>query len=590
MFQSRTFYGMEGCLPGLPLPALKDSIEKYLDSVSPLFPVAAFTQHCNEVREASNGWFSPFAVLQRALWRESLFKRNWLSKWWLKYVYLQKRSPVAFFSNYYLIHSPPTGQLADPLVRCCAHLRVIQTLILKRWGGKGELVPFMLRSRVPYSTENYKMAFGVTRIPGDSDLIQIYEKSRHVAVIRYNEFFCFDLIDSKGEAVKAEQLLANLRYLLKLPKPEQLAIPVAALTSEGRGNWSQNRKRWFATGLNKASIAAIESALFVVCLDDVTPQTDTEAAIAAFCGDGGNRWFDKSINYIIAPNGRVGLNCEHATLDCHVPTHLFQALLQKEEQYIPSSDVRERSSFQFNPKVKKLQWMVMPGLESTVSVAMGSFSKLLNDSNVHVFNFFAYGKAFIKQCHANANSWLQMCLQLAFFRHAKRFALTYESCELRYFAAGRTECIRPLSTESVDWCRKMCNPHVSREDRLAALQAAMKVHVRRARDAEKGKGFDRHLFGLFVTAVELKNTSAKHVLSKMLSVPFDLSTAPLGGGFCASTKTGYGVGFRTTKNSIFFHVHSWRSSSQKGDNSQKFSEFIQQAALDVYDLFPLPGE
>lgn len=310
--RSRGFYSFEDCLPGLPVPSLSDSVAAYLASVGSLWEEDAFAQHSLEVLEASQGWFCLFAPLQRQLVIDGWLKRNWLTPLWLEYVYLQKRSPIAFFSNYYLLDSslaPPT----DQLTRCCTHLRIFQDLILNLWSPKGRQEPFLVRSSVPFSVHSYKTCFSTTRIPGqDSDAIRVYEKSRHVVVIRHGEFFCFDLVDENGTAVRVEQLLANIKYIIDLAEPseQEKACAVAALTADERSLWSINRGKWFSTGLNKSSLAAIESALFVVCLDDATDDMGS----SAFVGNGSNRWFDKSFNYIVWKSGRVGLNCEHSAL------------------------------------------------------------------------------------------------------------------------------------------------------------------------------------------------------------------------------------------------------------------------------------
>ncbi len=596
--RGRLFFAYEECLPGLPVPALADSVKRYLATVAPLMPATLFAEHKLEVEAAAAQPFGLFASLQRWLWLESWRQRNWLSQIWLEYVYLQKRSPIAFFSNYYLLDSPcPVG--TSVALRCCTHLRALQHLHLVQWNGKQRQAPFLLRSVVPFSTHNYQTCFATTRVPGDTaDVLRVFEKSRHIVVIRHKEFFCFDIIEPNGEPVRAEQLYANLLYLLSLSAPEQHVCAVGALTADERTSWSSNRTRWFSTGLNKASLAAVESALFTVCLDETSPLNNCEAAESAFAGSAGSRWFDKSLTYIAWANGRVGLNCEHAALDRHVPMHLMEVLMQSEceEQFVPSVDVRQRAQLQYEPRVKRLQWMVTPGLDSAVTLACNAYAKHVADSNLFVLEFYGYGKAFMKQhCNANSNSWLQMCLQLAFYRHRKRFVLTYESCELRYFAEGRTECIRPLSAESIQWCKLMQSDTAGRDEKIGALSAAMRVHGRRARDAERGQGFDRHLFGLFVVSVQHMKKSAQHVLTRMLSTPFDLSTHQHlarhrgravmdGGGCCASTKAGYSVGFVIKSDCIVLHIHSWRN-SQHENSSRVFAQFIERALLDMQDLF-----
>ncbi len=49
-----------------------------------------------------------------------------------------------------------------------------------------------------------------------------------------------------------------------------------------------------------------------------------------FHGNKNNRWFDKSFQLIITPNGTVGANVEHAPLDATVGGQLWECILASE--------------------------------------------------------------------------------------------------------------------------------------------------------------------------------------------------------------------------------------------------------------------
>ncbi len=49
-----------------------------------------------------------------------------------------------------------------------------------------------------------------------------------------------------------------------------------------------------------------------------------------FHGNVNNRWFDKSFQLIVTPNGAVGANVEHAPLDATVGGQLFEYILASE--------------------------------------------------------------------------------------------------------------------------------------------------------------------------------------------------------------------------------------------------------------------
>lgn len=57
---------------------------------------------------------------------------------------------------------------------------------------------------------------------------------------------------------------------------------------------------------NKVLLEKIESASFVVCLDDTSPVTRDEGSRACWHGDGRNRFFDKPAQLIVFENGKAG--------------------------------------------------------------------------------------------------------------------------------------------------------------------------------------------------------------------------------------------------------------------------------------------
>lgn len=94
---------------------------------------------------------------------------------------------------------------------------------------------------------------------------------------------------------------------------------LASLTAWNRTKWAQTRNALFNKGINRISLHIIESAAFVVSLDDEAYETDIYKGAkldsfgkAMLHGNGHNRWFDKSFNLCIGTNGRIGFNAEHS--------------------------------------------------------------------------------------------------------------------------------------------------------------------------------------------------------------------------------------------------------------------------------------
>lgn len=82
----------------------------------------------------------------------------------------------------------------------------------------------------------------------------------------------------------------------------------------------------------------------------------------------------------------------------------------------------------------------------------------------------------------------------------------------RMFAEGRTECVRPLSLESLAFCQRMEDANSGVDEKRRALRAAVAMHSGRAREATVGQGVDRHLFGLLVISIRKQMKSAQATL------------------------------------------------------------------------------
>lgn len=61
----------------------------------------------------------------------------------------------------------------------------------------------------------------------------------------------------------------------------------------------------------------------------------------------------------------------------------------------------------------------------------------------------------MKASAMSPDAYIQMALQLAYYRDAGKFNLTYEASMTRLFREGRTETVRPCTIESAAWVKAM---------------------------------------------------------------------------------------------------------------------------------------
>lgn len=91
-------YSFQGSLPRLPLPAVHDTMERYLRSVRPLLDDENHARMTELAKEFESGIGKK---LQRYLTLKSWWSTNYVSDWWEEYVYLRGRGPLMVNSNFY---------------------------------------------------------------------------------------------------------------------------------------------------------------------------------------------------------------------------------------------------------------------------------------------------------------------------------------------------------------------------------------------------------------------------------------------------------------------------------------------------------
>jgi carnitine O-palmitoyltransferase 1 len=176
-------------------------------------------------------------------------------------------------------------------------------------------------------------------------------------------------------------------------------------------------------------------------------------------GKGYDRWFDKSFTMVISANGRVGLNTEHSWADAPVTGHMWEYILADEIFAIGyDSQGQTKGNVRFDlPNPIKLRWEFNSEMEEVIMESYKVAYELLNDVDLHIYAHDAFGKGFSKECKTSPDAFVQMALQLAYYRDIGKHHLTYEASMTRLFREGRTETVRSCSIESSNWVKAMCD-------------------------------------------------------------------------------------------------------------------------------------
>lgn len=205
---------------------------------------------------------------------------------------------------------------------------------------RGVMRPDMGRRNTRLCMSQFFRLFSTARIAnsGCNDCIQVDEQATHVAVLCRGQFYYFDALWPTGQVAISEVELAR-NFVAILEDSRSLNAvgcamgAVGVLTAEDRDQWGRCRTKLAALHpKNKKVLHIIDSALFVVCLDDCEPETLDDRAANMLHGSYDlvertdahegllqtgtlcNRWYDK-LQLIICANGAAGINFEHSAVD-----------------------------------------------------------------------------------------------------------------------------------------------------------------------------------------------------------------------------------------------------------------------------------
>ncbi|XP_022123060.2 carnitine O-acetyltransferase isoform X1 [Pieris rapae] len=492
-------------LPQLPVPKLEDTVNKYLKTVRPFLNENEFSNTSKLMNNfASEGGIGQ--KLQSLLENRATKHINWLEEWWLNTAYLEYRDPVVVFSSPGLVF--PLRKFSNQTEQLEYAAKTLLAAVNYKSLIDNDKIPLEMMGKNPLDMSQYKKIFGTCRIPHPKRDKLSFNNSKYVTVIHNNHLFHLDLWGSDDKRLSCDQIVEGLKKIVaSSASPAKDAVGI--LTSENRDNWAKAYELLSKDENNRRSLADVERSIAVLCLDKPSGvwQAD-ESARRSIAGahtihgagasaNGGNRWFDKTVQFIVGADGITGLTYEHSPAEGQPIAVLTDFIIN----YIDKNTVSEESSSSPIEPVQ-LKFNVNSDVSKMIDEAKNNLNKLVEDLELNCFKFDKYGKNFIKTQKLSPDSYLQMAMQYAFYRLHKTPGAHYESAATRMYAGGRTETIRSCSVESIEFAKTMLHPQATPKEKLNALKNAVNAHKNYTVMALQGLGVDRHLLGLKLTALE----------------------------------------------------------------------------------------
>lgn len=443
--------------------------------------------------------------------------------------YLNYDNPVVLNLNpFFLLEDDPTPARNNQVTRAAS--LVVSALEFVRAVRKEELPPDTIRG-TPLDMYQYSRLFGTARVPTEAGCqIEQDPDSKHIVVMCHGQFYWFDVLDDNSDLIMTEKDISiNLQTIIddasQTPIQEAAKGALGVLSTENRKVWSGLRDVLTRDeGSNNADcLGIVDAALFIVCLDYTEPTTVSALCQNMLCGTSEiekgvqigtctNRWYDK-LQIVVCNNGSAGINFEHTGVDGHTVLRFasdvytdtilrFARTINGQAPTLwastsPDPSKRDPDSFgDVSTTPHKLEWDMTPELKIAVRFAETRLADLIEQNEFQCLDFQAYGKNFITSMGFSPDAFVQMAFQAAYYGLYGRVECTYEPAMTKMFLHGRTEAVRTVSEESVNFVQTFWADNPA-EQKVEALKRACQTHVNNTKVCAKGEGCDRHLYALF---------------------------------------------------------------------------------------------
>eukprot|EP00611_Tribonema_gayanum_P024889 TRINITY_DN5571_c0_g2_i1.p1 TRINITY_DN5571_c0_g2~~TRINITY_DN5571_c0_g2_i1.p1 ORF type:complete len:669 (+),score=125.01 TRINITY_DN5571_c0_g2_i1:127-2133(+) len=608
-------HGNPLALPRYPIPSLKMTMQRWLESVRPHLQGRA--EEWQRVKQLAKEFeLGDGAILHRRLVQRDAYtaahppgvfgKHTYVDYHW-EDLYVVGRYPCAINCNPYMALQPPpktyTPIHSDPQVATAAafvsaHLKYVDMIL----SGKFE-------PDAGICVHQHALQVGTARIPkrGCDTLVQ-HHQSQHIVVITGNRMYAIEVFGSRNKQGRRSHLsAAALASAMEGIKAAARACPppvgfVSYMTGTDRDSWADVRAALEASnGVNMASLQAMDAALCVVALEDgpdakAAPLMSTAAARAFLTGQcGRNRWFDKH-QLCVLPSGAAAVNFEHSYSDgmawCRNLGQVWHDMYS-----VPSRTVKRLPAVPTHTwpvPVRELHWELQPQILKAIALAKDGLEADCSGLSLELLDFRAFGRADIKRWGVSPDCVVQMAFQAAYYALHGRLPAVYESATTHRYHHGRTETIRTVTSASLRFIQALQPASgASKVEKRKLLGAASAKHRENARASNAAMGVERHFYVLKLLARELA-TGAELMGKAFFNDPvFELtstwvcSTSNVAHPFLAHfgfgpvTSAGYGLGYMTQADYIPICISSFAAA---GTDASAMARHIEATLLHIQDI------
>ena len=585
-------FSCQKALPVMPVPDLNITCRKLFEWAEPLLT----DEEASKTQKVIKRFLQPGGegeILQNELieWHNQHAQSNWSAPVW-RNLYLESRDPLVINSNVFYYLKSKLDEKANSQATIAAAL-IVSVYNFIALIDKKELTVDM-QKEMPLCMNQYKNLFSSIRIaqPG-TDEFKVSSSRKHIVVMHNQRIYKIAILDEKGSIRSPTAVEFDINCVLSVSgKGQNLGL----LTTMPRDDWAQSRADLLQISANnKKAMTAVEEAAFALCLDENNPEEISEVSKQLLHGDGKDRFFDKSLQFIIFNNGKTGINFEHTGVDGSVMLRLVGHIYDTIDKVsFAKKDASAQTTQAVSSHLNEIEFDLDDALRETICAAADSFSQHTANTQTRVLNFTQFGKNQIKQFGVSPDAFVQMALQLAEYKLYGKCYSAYEAVMTRTFLDGRIDVLYTVSPESMVFIDNIRDAECTTQTKIDSLIQAARKHIERAKECRFGDGVYSHLLALKQRYKAAGHAVGINTLPEIFtdigyqalthSVVCTSTTSDYGvelAGYGPIVDDGYGIRYFKRNDSICFNMTS-RSAMQ--DKLEQMLFYIEESLLEMADL------
>ena len=533
-------------LPELPVPSLADSLERYRTASAAMYGPEGEAEVNQAIADLMMG-YAP--QLQQTLedYAATMAETgsNWMAEQWMER-YLTNREPLQHTTNAtYQLNLPTVSTGVDRIVELLQRIGSIHILQAKR-ATPQELD---LQGR-RLSMDGWVEFNGGIRTPAIDEDVWMRAGTgptyRTIGILYQGRMWEVPLTGPEGKLLAPDQLRTFVETVLQHTEPAPQSF--AALSSIGSELLSLQAP-WGAEE-NRSMYNRLINMLFTVTLDPA--DGDDLQVLQRWAFHPGYAWVYKPISYLVGlESDLVAAHVEHSVMEAGT---LATAVARMQAVDLETIDAH------YDAYVAKPHELMWHGVDYDLAQVNAAAQTLYAES---VIVRRDENLPFPISFEAGAQLIL-MIAQMLTYGYLRGQA---EVFDMRHFRAGRSEVIRPVTVQAVNFVTSLVQGQATDGQFAAALTA----HRNWVGAANSGQVFDRHLMMLEYIAQELGGADADFFTKNTKARENFLSTATLGSAdaiiralFAPACVDGFGVSYAPAAQGIEFTV-TWGEGARQAD-------------------------